>query len=236
MAQYIPSLDFAFEKAQCFPFYTYDEDGGNRRENITDWALQEFQVQHGASLTKWDIFYYVYGVLHDPTYRTRFADNLKKDLPRIPILPNFTAYRDAGKRLATLHLDYEKQPRFRDLNWERPNDSSGKPVALDYRVQKMKAISTEKHPDGYAIISAIQVNPTLTITNIPPEASAYRLGNRSALEWIIDQYQVKTDKRSGITSDPNTYSDEERYIIELVERVVTVSVETVKAVAGLAEG
>ncbi|MGV2437902.1 MAG UNVERIFIED_CONTAM: hypothetical protein LVT10_25975 [Anaerolineae bacterium] len=164
--------------------------------------MKEFQAQHGASVTKWDIFYYVYGVLHDPTYRTRFADNLKKDLPRIPILPNFTAYRDAGKRLATLHLDYEKQPRFRDLRWERRNDASGKPVALDYRVQKMKAISTEKHPDGYAIISAIQVNPTLTITNIPPEASAYRLGNRSALEWIIDQYQVKTDKRSGITERP----------------------------------
>jgi len=236
MTQYIPSLDFSFEKVQCFPFYVYDPDGSNRRENITDWALQEFQAQHGASVTKWDIFYYVYGVLHDPTYRTRFADNLKKDLPRIPILPNFTAYRDAGKRLATLHLNYETQPRFRDLRWERRNDASGKPVALDYRVQKMKAISTEKHPDGYAIISAIQVNPTLTITNIPPEASAYRLGNRSALEWIIDQYQVKTDKRSGITSDPNTYSDDERYIIELVERVVTVSVETVKAVAGLAEG
>jgi len=233
----IPNLAFVGFGGGCqsFPFYTYDEDGGNRRENITDWALQEFQAQHGASVTKWDIFYYVYGVLHDPTYRTRFADNLKKDLPRIPILPNFTAYRDAGKRLATLHLDYEKQPRFRDLRWERRNDASGKPVALDYRVQKMKAISTEKHPDGYAIISAIQINPTLTITNIPPEASAYRSGNRSALEWIIDQYQVKTDKRSGITSDPNTYSDDERYIIELVERVVTVSVETVKTVAGLAE-
>jgi predicted helicase len=232
MVNVIPDLHLTGD-SQCFPFYTYDEDGGNRRENITDWALQEFQAQHGASVTKWDIFYYVYGVLHDPTYRTRFADNLKKDLPRIPILPNFTAYRDAGKRLATLHLEYETQPRFRDLQWEHAKDGDGKPVPVSYRVQKMKAISTEKHPDGYAIISAIQVNPTLTITNIPPEASAYRLGNRSALEWIIDQYQVKTDKRSGITSDPNGYSDDEHYIIELVERVVTVSVETVKAVAGL---
>jgi len=235
MSNVIPDLNFYGDPQQSFPFYIYDDEGGTRRENITDWALQEFQAQHGGSVTKWDIFYYVYGVLHDPTYRTRFADNLKKDLPRIPILPNFTAYRDAGKRLATLHLDYEKQPRFRDLQWEHAKDGDGKPVPVSYRVQKMKAISTEKHPNGYAIISAIQVNPTLTITNIPPEASAYRLGNRSALEWIIDQYQVKTDKRSGITSDPNTYSEDERYIIELVERVVTVSVETVKAVAGLAE-
>ncbi|MGV2437837.1 MAG UNVERIFIED_CONTAM: hypothetical protein LVT10_25590 [Anaerolineae bacterium] len=130
ITQHIPSLDFAFEKVQYFPFYVYDPDGSNRRKNITDWALQEFQAQHGASVTKWDIFYYVYGVLHDPTYRTRFADNLKKDLPRIPILANFTAYRDAGKRLATLHLDYEKQPRFRDLQWEHAKDADGKPVPV----------------------------------------------------------------------------------------------------------
>jgi len=233
MTNTIPCLDL-IEKTQSFPYYIYDEDGGNRRENITDWALAQFQAAHGAEVTKWDIFYYVYGVLHDPHYRTRFADNLKKDLPRIPILPTFGAYRDAGKRLAELHVHYEAQPRYR-LTWEQSRNADGKAVAPSYQVQKMKALSTEKHADGYALVNAVQVNPTLRLEGIPLEASAYRLGNRSALEWVIDQYQVKEDKRSGIISNPNTYSENERYIVELIERVVWVSVETVKTVAGLAE-
>ena len=231
MVNVIPDLHLTGD-SQCFPYYTYDEDGSNRRENITDWALAQFQAAHGASVTKWDIFYYVYGVLHDPHYRTRFADNLKKDLPRIPILPTFGAYRDAGKRLADLHLNYETHPRYY-LKWNQPRNAEGKSVPVLNRVQKMKALSTEKHADGYAVVNAVYVNPTLTLEGVPPEASQYRLGNRSALEWVIDQYQVKEDKRSGIISNPNEYSENERYIIDLIERVVWVSVETVKVVQGL---
>ena len=231
MVNVIPDLHLTGD-SQCFPYYTYDEDGSNRRENITDWALAQFQAAHGASVTKWDIFYYVYGVLHDPHYRTRFADNLKKDLPRIPILPTFGAYRDAGKRLADLHLNYETHTRYY-LKWNQPRNAEGKSVPVLNRVQKMKALSTEKHADGYAVVNAVYVNPTLTLEGVPPEASQYRLGNRSALEWVIDQYQVKEDKRSGIISNPNEYSENERYIIDLIERVVWVSVETVKVVQGL---
>jgi len=94
---------------QCFPFYLYDEDGTNRRENITDWALEQFRTRYNnKKIGKWEVFYYVYGVLHHPDYRTKFADNLKRELPRIPFAPDFAAFAKAGQELARLHLDYEK--------------------------------------------------------------------------------------------------------------------------------
>jgi predicted helicase len=99
---------------QCFPFYVYDEDGTNRRENVTDWALGQFRTRYGNdAITKWDLFYYVYGLLHNPGYRTKFADNLKRDLPRVPFAPDFRAFAAAGRELARLHLDYEHSPRTR---------------------------------------------------------------------------------------------------------------------------
>lgn len=108
-ANVICDLNFYADPAQCFPFYIYDEDGSNRRENITDWALSQFREHYAdKKLTKWDIFYYVYGVLHHPGYRERFADNLKRDLPRLPFADDFRAFAEAGKKLAQLHLDYEK--------------------------------------------------------------------------------------------------------------------------------
>ena len=128
---------------QCFPFYVYDEDGTNRRENVSDWALQHFRDHYGdKKITKWDIFYYVYGILHHPGYRERFSGNLKRDLPRIPLAPDFRAFAAAGKELATLHLDYEKPgavavgmdrnaghtalvPRGEDAAGERQNDAAG---------------------------------------------------------------------------------------------------------------
>ena len=207
--------------SQCFPFYVYDPDGTNRRENITDWALAQFRAQYGdESISKSDIFNYVYGLLHHPGYRERYADNLKRELPRIPFAPDFPAFWTAGNKLMTLHLlyDHEITERY-PLEWVK---KPGVPVS--YRVEKMK-LSKDK--------TAIQVNDTLTLKGIPAEAFEYRLGNRSALDWVIDQYQVSTDKRSGITSDPNGYSDDERYIVDLVERVVRVSVETVAIVRGL---
>ena len=214
----IPPYDFAFEKAQCFPFYVYNEDGTNRRENITDWSLKQFQDHyHNPSITKWDIFYYVYGLLHHPGYREKFADNLKRELPRIPFAPDFPAFTSAGKQLAQLHLNYETLEPYA-LHWLESDD-----VPLSYRVDRMK-LSKDK--------TALIVNDSLTLTDIPPDAFAYRLGNRSALEWVIDQYRLKTDKRSGIRSDPNRLDDEE-YIVRLVGQVVRVSVETVEIVRGL---
>ena len=214
----IPDVHIGGRPGQCFPFYVYDEDGGNRRENITDWSLGQFRTQYGdASITKWDIFHYVYGLLHHPGYRTKFADNLKRELPRIPFAPDFGAFAAAGAKLAKRHLNYEELEPW-TLKWiETPG------VPLDYRVEKMK-LSKDK--------TALTVNPSLTLAGIPAEVSEYRLGNRSALEWVIDQYQVSTDKRSGIVSDPNRDDDPE-YIVRLVGQVVRVSVETVKIVNAL---
>jgi predicted helicase len=207
-------------QAQCFPFYVYDEDGGSRRENITDWALKLFRAHYGdKKITKRDIFHYVYAILHHPGYREKFADNLKRELPRIPFAHpgDFKPFVAAGERLAKLHLDYESVKPF-NLKWV---ESPDKPLC--YRVEKMRLTSDKK---------ALIVNDTLTLENIPPEAFQYRLGNRSALEWVIDQHQVGEDRRSGIISDPNRADDPE-YIINLVGRVAAVSVETVKIVAAL---
>jgi len=217
----IPEYKFSNSEnggTQCFPFYTYSEDGSNRRENITDWALEQFRSHYNdRSITKWDISYYTYAVLHYPEYRTRYAANLKRELPRIPYAPDFHAFAKAGKRLAELHVDYEKQTPY-------PLEQREKPGAkLDLRVEKMR-LSKDKQTLIY--------NDFLTLTGIPKEVYDYRLGNRSALEWVIDQYQVSTDKRSGITNDPNRPDDPE-YILRLIGQVITVSLETVKIVNAL---
>ena len=203
---------------QCFPFYTYNEDGSNRRENITDWALTQFRSHYSDdTIDKCAIFHYVYGLLHHPEYRTRYQANLKRDLPHIPYAPDFWAFAKAGQRLAELHVGYEAQPEYR-LNFIENSD-----MPLDWRVEKMR-LSKDK--------TRLQYNDFLTLDGIPPETYDYQLGNRSALEWIIDQYRVKTDKRSGIINDPNR-SDEPQYIVKLIRKVITVSLETVKIVKGL---
>lgn len=204
---------------QCFPFYIYTEDGSNRRENITNWALEKFRVHYESkSITKWDIFYYVYALLHHPLYRERYATNLKRELPRIPFTPDFKGFVEIGRRLAEIHVNYEDQPEYSLDTIETPG------VPLDWRVEKMR-LSKDK--------SSLIYNDFLTLSGIPIEAFQYRLGNRSALEWIIDQYQVSTDKRSGITIDPNR-SDDPGYVVRLIGQVITVSLETVKLVQALA--
>ena len=220
IADKIPTIDIAFEKTQCFPFYTYEEDGSNRRENITDWALAQFRAQYGDdTITKWDIFHYVYGLLHHPTYRDRYQADLKRDLPHIPFAPDFRAFAEAGARLATIHVGYEEQPEFRLRQVETPE------MPLDWRAEKMR-LSKDK--------TQLRYNDFLTLDGIPAAAYGYRLGNRSALEWIIDQYRVKTDKRSGIVNDPNRGDDPE-YIVRLIGKVISVSLETVEIVEGLPE-
>lgn len=219
-AAQIPSLDLAFEKTQCFPFYVYDEDGGNRKENIPDAALARFRTHYGDdSISKWDIFHYVYALLHHPGYRERYAGNLKRELPRIPLAPAFRAFAEAGQQLAALHVGYESVTPY-------PLGERWTPgAAPTWRVEKMR-LSADK--------TELVVNRALTLTGIPPQVFDYRLGSRSALDWVIDQYRVTTDKRSGITSDPNRFSDDEQYIVNLVKRVVAVSVETVAIVERLA--
>jgi len=136
---------------------------------------------------------------------------------RIPLAADFSVLSKAGKRLANLHLDYEKAEPW-ELEWVH---AKGKP--LSYRVERMK-LDKDK--------TTLRINESLSLANIPPEVFDYRLGNRSALEWVIDQYQVSEDKQSGISSDPNRPDDEE-YIVRLVGQVVRVSVETVKIVSAL---
>ena len=213
--------------SQCFPFYTYDEDGGNRQENITDWALARFREHYGdPSISKWDIFYYVYALLHHPGWRSRYAVDLKRQLPRIPLAPDFGAFSQAGETLAGLHLDYETSEGY-ELDWR----VARKPIS--YRVDKMLPQNKRKSETGYTVYDRLKVNDSLTLDGIPESAFAYRLGNRSALDWIVDQYRVKTDKRSGIVHNPNGWSDDERYIVNLVERVVGVSLRTVEIVEEL---
>ena len=228
--QIIP-LDFGFEKAQCFPLYTYDADDTNRRENVTDWALATFRANYGDNtIEKLDIFHYVYGLLHHPGYRERHADSLRRELPRIPLAPDFHAFRDAGRELARLHLNYERETPWR-LDWEVAQPER----PIDYRVEKMRPLKRVPSEDGdYRIFDSLEYNDTLTLRGIPAEAFRYRLGTRSALEWVIDQYRVKTDRRSGIVSDPNAWSADEQYVVNLVARVITVSMATVKIVDGLA--
>ena len=214
----IPCVD-SLEKTQCFPFYTYDEDGTNRQENITDWALTEFRTYYNHdTITKWDIFHYNYALLHHPVYREKYEMNLKRDLPHIPFSEDFWGFANAGAQLADLHINYESVPTHNGLAYiETPG------MTVDWRVEKMK-LSKDK--------TQLKYNDFLTIEGIPAEVYDYKLGNRSALEWVVDQYRVKVDRRSGIVSDPNRES-EPQYIVDLIARVITVSLKTVEFVKNL---
>lgn len=247
--------------SQCFPFYVYDEDGKNRRENITDWALKTFREAYAdKTISKWDIFHYVYAMLHHRGYREKFKDCLKRELPRIPFagmgtvpapsargtvpvsgsaatktgtvpqrkqragdspLQQFKAFVAAGERLAKLHLDYEKLDPW-------PLTESIKEGAKNrelWHVEKMRLARDKK---------SLTVNEWLTLSGIPERCFEYRLGNRSALDWVIDQYQVSEDKKSGIRSDPNR-EDDPQYIVRLVKQVVRVSMETLDIIDNLPE-
>ena len=230
MTNLIPDLHTlaASDSFQCFPFYTYNEDGTNRQENITDWALTEFRNRYNDdTITKWDIFHYTYGLLHHPTYREKYEMNLKRDLPHIPtpltpldrgVAMDFWGFANAGSQLADLHINYESCPKYDTLKYIETPDTP-----IDWRVEKMR-LSKDK--------TQLKYNDFLTLAGIPTEVYDYRLGTRSALAWIVDQYRVKTDKRSGIVNDPNRM-EEPRYIVDLIGRVVYVSLKTVEIVKGL---
>jgi predicted helicase len=158
-----------------------------------------------------------YSNLRIPATVSKYEANLKRELPRIPFTPDFWGFVEAGKQLAQIHVHYEEQEEY-------PLDMRETPgVPLNWRVEKMR-LSKDK--------TQIVYNDFLTLVGIPPETFEYRLGNRSALDWIIDQYQVKSDKRSGIVNDPNR-SDDQQYIVQLIGKVITVSLETMKVVNGL---
>ncbi|MXV73381.1 DEAD/DEAH box helicase [Candidatus Poribacteria bacterium] len=217
MVDMIPDLHLTVD-SQCFPFYTYNEDGTNRQENITDWVLAQFRTHYGDdTITKWNIFHYNYAVLHHPDYREKYQANLKRDLPHIPFAQDFWGFANAGAQLADIHVNYASAPKYDGLKYI---ETPGMPI--DWRVEKMR-FSKDK--------TQIYYNDYFTLAGIPAEAFAYQLGTRSALEWVVDQYRVKVDKRSRIVNDPNR-ADAPRYIVDLIGRVITVSLKTVEIVKG----
>jgi predicted helicase len=238
MVDQIPDLNFwGSEGGQFFSRYTYepqvegltlfDEEPFTKIDNITDETADAFRRRYGAGVSKDDIFYFVYGLMHSPEYRTTYSADLKKMLPRIPDLVargDFNAFATAGRQLADLHLNYETvDPYSLDeiLTGER-----------DLRVNKMKF----KGKPGAWDKSTIVYNQHLTLRGIPAEAHEYTLGSRSAIEWILERYQVKTDKDSGIVNDPNQWGEEHgnpSYILDLLKSIVTVSVETASIVQAL---
>ncbi len=229
---------------QCFPFYLYDEaaqgskddlfaeqaEGGlRRRDAITDVGLAHFQSAYpGEEISKEDLFYYVYGILHSPDYRERFADNLSKELPRIPAVKqaaDFWVFSKAGRALADLHLNYETVEPY-PLTIE----AKGNLTDADYRVEKMKFA---KKGDKSTVI----YNHRITIKGIPDAAWGYVVNGKAALDWVMERQAVRTDKASGIVNDANDWAIETmgnpKYPLELFQRVVTVSLETQKIVNNL---
>jgi predicted helicase len=240
----IPDLQAQFN-GQCFPLYIYDittpqgEDGGlfaadtastvGRRDAITDEGLARFEAAYpGEVIGKEDLFYYVYGILHSPDYRERFADNLSKELPRIPAVKkaiDFWAFSKAGRALADLHLNYETVEPY-----PLTIDAKGTLSDADYRVEKMKFA---KKGDKTTVI----YNHRITLKGIPEAAWDYVVNGKAALDWVMERQAVRTDKASGIVNDANDWAIETmgnpRYPLELFQRVVTVSLETQKIVNSL---
>ncbi|MET7603206.1 type ISP restriction/modification enzyme [Streptomyces avermitilis] len=206
------------------------DDGYERIDNITDAALADYRKAYAdPPISRDDVFYYTYGLLHSPEYRERFAADLKKSLPRIPKVRDFHGFAEAGRKLADLHINYEQAEPYKGIVETVTGDASATPPSELYRVAKMKIPKIK----GQADRSTIIYNTRVKLTNIPEEAYRYQLGARSAIEWIIDRYQVKVDKASEIVNNPNDWSDDPRYIIDLLKRIVTVSLETMKIVDSL---
>ena len=226
--QFFPRYVYrAVENAGLDIFGDQDESGYERIDNVTDEILDEYRQLYGASVTKDAIFDFVYGFLHSPEYRERYASDLKKMLPRIPKLANaedFWAFSRAGAELSKLHIGYENVEPFpleEHVRGER-----------ELRVEKMKYAGKAGSWDKSTVI----YNENITLGGIPLEAQEYMLGSRSALDWIIERYRVRVDKASGIRNDPNDWGLEHgdpEYILNLVKRIVTVSLETVRIVNSL---
>jgi len=213
-------------------------DGYCKIDNITHEALRRFRAAYGDSITKDDCFFYVYGLLHSPEYRETYAADLKKMLPRIPLVEDAQPFIDAGRKLSELHLGYESVTPYPldGLDVEAEASSAAYDV---FRVEKMrfgKPTGEQKAAGERNDRTTIVYNDRITLSGIPEAAYRYMLGSRSAIEWIMDRYQVKTDKASGIVNDPNDWSrevEDPRYIIDLLARIVTVSLETMQIVDSL---
>lgn len=212
-------------------------DGYVRVDNITDEIKALYRDALGADITGDDIFHFVYGKLHDPVYRTKYAADLKKMLPHIETPTSraeFDKFVAAGKELMDLHVNYESVEPW-TLDIQVKGDESDRET---WRVLKMKWAKRKDPETGKNVndVTKLIYNKRVTISGIPAEADEYMLGSRSAVAWLIDRYQVKKDKASGIVNDPNDWADEvgnPRYIVDLIGKVVRVAMETVRIVDGL---
>lgn len=224
---------------QCFPLYYYEErnkqnhslfdEGGEtdyiRRDGVSDFILERAREQYGNNITKEDVFYYVYGFLHSPEYRQTFANDLKKMLPRLPLVDDvrdFWKFSKAGRQLAELHINYETVEPYKDVVVTGAESGF-------YKVEKMRYPKKGQK-------DTIIFNSKITLTNIPAKAYEYVVNGKSAIEWIMERYQITTHKDSGIKNNPNDWADEvgnPRYILNLLLSVINVSVQTVNIVEGL---
>ena len=247
----VPDVQLLFN-GQCFPLWSYIDDGTlsegslfeglskepTRSHSITDAGLKHFQDAYlGETITKEDLFYYVYGLLHSEDYRAKYADNLSKELPRIPRVKtaaDFWAFSRAGRELGDLHVNYEtvdpypvtiKQGDLRLADIKNPETF--------YRVTKWAFGKTGKEKDKTTVI----YNANMTMQDIPLEAYDYVVNGKPALEWVMERQVVKVDKTSGIENDANRYANETvdnpAYPLELFQRVITVSLRTMETVHDL---
>jgi predicted helicase len=236
MTDTLPDLEL-IGKSQCFPLYYYEERESEaatlfgaetvretvRRDGVSDYALEEARKRYGKIVTKEDVFYYVYGLLHSPDYRAAFGADLKKMLPRVPWvdLEDFWKFSHAGRKLGDLHCNYEKVPAA-DVEVEGAESEM-------FTVEKMRFPAKDRK-------DTIHFNSRITIRNIPDEAYEYVVNGKSAIEWLMERYAVTTHKESGIRNDPNAWAEEHgnpRYILDVLLSVINVSVQTVEIVRGL---
>ena len=234
----IPNLDL-IEKSQCFPLYWYEEqtpDGMNlfnqgkkkglvRHDGITNFILKRCRENYGPKVMKEDIFYYVYGLLHMESYRKEFASDLRKSLPRIPLVEepkDFRLISKIGRELADIHLHYEDQEPISGVTVTGEKTNNFKVTKIRYA---KKGMVEDK--------STIIYNESIRISGIPKEAQQYEVNGKTPMGWIMDRYQVTTDKKTGIRNDPNDWCEEHenpRYILDLLLSVITLSVKTMELI------
>ena len=252
MVDTVPDLNLLEAGAQCFPLKLFEEmDTGedlfsrhedpvqcSKTDGISSQGIDHFRASYSRQdIAKEDLFYYIYSLLHSPEYRERFRNNLSKELPRIPAVKaydDFRAFSEAGRKLGDLHVNYEtvdpypvaiKEGDLRLASIEDPRSF--------YRVQQMKFAGKRPNLDKTTVI----YNHNITMTDIPMKAYEYVVNGKSALEWVMERQCVKTDKKSGIVNDANDYANETvgdpTYPLELFQRVITVSLQTMDIVNGL---
>ncbi len=213
---------------QCFPLHTYDKSD-RQHDNITDYALKEYQTHYqDGKITKTDIFHYVYGLLHHPGYRKKYANSLLKGLPHIPMAPDFWAFKDAGQYLADVHLGYFDESRQNNrYPLGPPKNSFDSPTKLAFA--KSKDPETTRQVTDY---TRLKINGVLAYDNIPE--TYYRVGGRTPLEWLVSKYRITTDNESGIINNPcEKITGKE--MISMVEQAVYVGVKSDEIINGLPE-